>query len=135
MKIIRLLTTAMLLIVMVGAGLGGGLTVLVTAQTQTAAPPPATPGPTTTGERDILTQVFSFLYTIAHGIGLLVVKAIQAIIPEADVLNSLIDPIGVLALLTIFLAIYELAKKITWIIVIVGWALIVIKIVLVVLHV
>ncbi len=89
----------------------------------------------TAGERDILSQIFAFLYTIAHGIGQLVVKAIQAIIPEAQVLDTLIDPIGVLALLTIFLAIYELAKKITWIIVIVGWALIVIKVVLVVLKI
>jgi len=85
--------------------------------------------------RNILSQVFTFLYTIAHGIGQLVVKAIQAIIPEAQVLDTLIDPIGVLALLTIFLAIYELAKKITWIVVIVGWALIVIRVVLVVLKI
>lgn len=86
-------------------------------------------------KRDVLSQVFAFLYTIAHGIGQLVVKAIQTIIPEAQVLDTLIDPIGVLALLTIFLAVYELAKKITWIIVIVGWALIAIRIVLVVLKV
>ena len=83
---------------------------------------------------DILSQIFSFLYTIAHGIGQLVVKAIQWIIPEAgEVLETLIDPIGVLALLTIFLGVYEVAKRITWLIVVIGWALIVIKIVLVVL--
>jgi len=84
------------------------------------------------GYRDLLSQVLAFIYTIAHGIGQLVVKAIQLVLPnETGVLDALIDPIGVLALLTIFLAVAEVAKKITWIIVVVGWALIVIRIVLV----
>jgi hypothetical protein len=84
------------------------------------------------GYKGILGQILAFIYTIAHGIGQLVVRAIQLVLPhEASVLNSLIDPIGVLALLTIFLAVAEVAKKITWIIVVVGWALIVIRIVLV----
>lgn len=84
------------------------------------------------GYKGILGQILAFIYTIAHGIGQLVVRAIQLVLPdEATLLNSLIDPIGVLALLTIFLAVAEVAKKITWIIVVVGWALIVIRIVLV----
>jgi hypothetical protein len=88
------------------------------------------------GYRDILGQILAFIYTVAHGIGQLIVKAIQLVLPdEASVLNSLIDPIGVLALLTIFLAVAEVAKKITWIIVVVGWALIVIRIVLVALKI
>lgn len=81
--------------------------------------------------RDILDQILAFIYSLAHGIGLVVVRAIQVVLPdEATVLNSLVDPIGVLALLTIFLAVAEVAKKITWLIVVVGWALIVIRIVL-----
>lgn len=89
-------------------------------------------GPEGEGYKGILGQILAFIYTIAHGIGQLVVKAIQLVLPhEASVLDSLIDPIGVLALLTIFLAVAEVAKRITWIIVVVGWALIVIRIVLV----
>ncbi|MFQ6090596.1 MAG: hypothetical protein ACE5LD_04075 [Candidatus Bipolaricaulia bacterium] len=88
-------------------------------------------GPGREGYKDVLGQILAFIYTIAHGIGQLVVKAIQLVLPQgAGVLNSLIDPVGVLALLTIFLAVAEIAKKITWIIVVVGWALIVIRIVL-----
>jgi len=103
-----------------------------TAPPATASHPQEAPPPEE--GYDILSQIFSFLYTIAHGIGQLVVKAIQWIIPEAgEVLETLIDPIGVLALLTIFLGVYEVAKRITWLIVVIGWALIVIKIVLVVL--
>jgi hypothetical protein len=87
--------------------------------------------PEVEGYKDILGQILAFIYTIAHGIGELVVRAIQLILPqEASVLNSLIDPIGVLALLTVFLAVAEVAKKITWLIVVVGWVLIVIRIVL-----
>lgn len=88
------------------------------------------PGPE--GYKNILGQILAFIYTIAHGIGQLVIRAIQLVLPgETTVLSSLIDPIGVLALLTIFLAVAEVAKRITWIIVVVGWALIVIRIVLV----
>jgi hypothetical protein len=90
----------------------------------------------TEGRRDILGQILAFIYSIAHGLGQLVVKAIQAILPQAgSVLDQLVDPIGVLALLTIILALYGLAKRIIWLIVIVGWVLIIIRIVLTVLKV
>ncbi|HIC95916.1 TPA: hypothetical protein EYP12_04715 [Candidatus Bipolaricaulota bacterium] len=87
-------------------------------------------------EMEIIDRVLEFIYSVAHGIGQLVVRAVQLILPQTEgVLDPLIDPIGVLALLTLFLGLYELAKRITWIIVIVGWALIIIRIVLVVLEV
>jgi len=93
-------------------------------------------GPGAEGYKDVLAQILAFIYTVAHGIGGLVVKAIQLVLPgEAAVLDSLVDPIGVLALLTLFLAVAEVAKRITWLIVVVGWALIVIRVVLVALKI
>lgn len=90
----------------------------------------------TGAERDLLGQFLAFMYSISHGLGQLVVKAIQAILPQAGpVLEQLVDPIGVLALLTIILAIYGFARRIIWIAVIVGWTLIIVRIILTILKV
>jgi len=78
---------------------------------------------------DILTSVLAFIYTIGHWIGEKIVGLIQSvagiIIPQ-----SIVDAIGMLVILTIFLAIAEVAKKATWIIVAVGWVLIIVRIVI-----
>lgn len=90
----------------------------------------------TEGRRDLLGQFLAFIYSIAHGLGQLVIRAIQAILPQAgSVLDQLVDPIGVLALLTILLAIYGFAKRIIWIVVSIGWVLIIIRIILAILKV
>lgn len=90
----------------------------------------------TEGRRDLLGQFLAFIYSIAHGLGQLVIRAIQAILPQAgSVLDQLVDPIGVLALLTILLAIYGFAKRIIWIVVGIGWVLIIIRIILAILKV
>ncbi len=76
---------------------------------------------------DILTPVLAFIYTIGHWIGEKIVGLIQAIsgvlIPQ-----SIVDAIGMLVILTIFLGIAEVAKKAIWIIVAVGWVLIIVRI-------
>lgn len=82
--------------------------------------------------RDAFTKALEFLYTIAHWIGQLIAGIIHAIIPAVTVPVSLIDAIGFLALLTVFLAVTEIAKRLAWIVVVVGWALIVVRIVMVV---
>ncbi|MGQ9477870.1 MAG: hypothetical protein ACUVRH_05220 [Candidatus Bipolaricaulia bacterium] len=93
-------------------------------------------GKETEGAKELLDQILAFLYSIAHGLGQLVIKAIQLILPEAEsALSSLIDPIGFLALLTIFLALFSFARGLVWIVIIVGWALIIVRIVLAVLKV
>ncbi|MCZ7385482.1 MAG: hypothetical protein O8C63_12155 [Candidatus Methanoperedens sp.] len=78
---------------------------------------------------DILTNVLAFIYTIGHWIGEKIVGLIQSvagiIIPQ-----SIVDAIGMLVILTIFLAIAEVAKKAIWIIVAVGWVLIIVRIVI-----
>ncbi len=76
---------------------------------------------------DILTTIMAFIYTIGHWIGEKIVWLIQSIsgvlIPQ-----TIVDAIGLLVILTIFLAIAEVAKKAIWIIVAVGWVLIIARI-------
>lgn len=84
--------------------------------------------------RDPWDQVLEFIYTAARWLGQLIVNAVQMIIPSARIPDSLIDPIGLLAILTIFLAAAEIVKKLTWIVVIVGWLLIFIRLVMVIME-
>ncbi len=76
---------------------------------------------------DLLTTVMAFIYTIGHWISEKIVGLVQSIsgvlIPQ-----SVVDAIGLLVILTIFLGIAEVAKKAIWVIVAVGWVLIVIRI-------
>lgn len=78
---------------------------------------------------DIFEMVLEFFYTISHWIGEKIVSAIQSLFPYITTLNRLIDPIGMLVVLTIVLLIAQVAKKIAWIIVIIGWILILIRVV------
>jgi len=93
-----------------------------------AAPPapPAAPPPAPDGLFD---QLLAFIYTLAHWLGWLIVQGLNQILP-LPASETLTDPIGFLALLTLFLVVAEIAKKIAWIIVVVGWVLIVIRIAL-----
>ncbi len=76
---------------------------------------------------DLLTNVMAFIYTIGHWIGEKIVGLIQyvsgVIIPQA-----IVDAIGMLVILTIFLGIAEVAKKAIWIVVAIGWVLIIVRI-------
>lgn len=76
---------------------------------------------------DILTSVFAFIYTIGHWIGEKIVLLIQSI-ADITIPSTIVDAIGMLVILTIFLALAEVAKKAIWIIVAVGWILITIRI-------
>lgn len=76
---------------------------------------------------DLLTTILAFIYTIGHWIGEKIVGLIQSISGVA-IPQTMVDAIGMLVVLTIFLAIAEVAKKAIWIIVAVGWVLIVIRI-------
>lgn len=79
-----------------------------------------------------LNEALTFIYSIAHYIGTWVLQIIRSILPSIDFPQSLADPIGFLAVLTIFLFLVQVAKKTVWIIVIVGWVLIIIRIILVI---
>jgi hypothetical protein len=80
--------------------------------------------------KDILTAFLTFLYSIAHYVGMLSVYLLGRILPAAKVPADLVDPLGYLVLLTAFLILVQVAKKIAWIIVIAAWILIGIRIVL-----
>ena len=79
---------------------------------------------------DLLTQLLGFLYSIARYIGLGIVRLIRYILPSVTTLDALAEPIGFLALLTIFVILTSAARKIALIILVVGWALILIRILL-----
>ena len=78
---------------------------------------------------ELFDQVLTFLYTLAHWAGQLIAKLIEYII-GSQMPVDLIDPLGFLVLLTLFLIVVEVAKKIAWLVVIVGWVLILVRIVM-----
>ncbi|MFP4589220.1 MAG: hypothetical protein ACOCZX_02570 [Candidatus Bipolaricaulota bacterium] len=76
-----------------------------------------------------LNDFLTYLYTISRWAGEKIRMGANAILPEkAQLPPSLTDPLGILVLLTAFLAVAEVAKKITWFLVVVGWILILVRI-------
>lgn len=76
---------------------------------------------------DILTLIFGFIYTIGYFIGDKVVWIIESI-SGANVPNEVTNTIGMLTILTIFLSLVDVAKKIVWTIVVIAWVLIILRI-------
>ena len=107
----------------------------VQAQTQppSTPAPPVSPANLPTAPEGWLEQFLAFIYTIAHWVGGLIVGLVENIIPLQTPAN-LVDPIGYLALLTVFLVVAEVAKKVVWGIVVVGWLLIGVRVALEVLQ-
>jgi hypothetical protein len=77
---------------------------------------------------DILTSVLAFIYTIGHWIAEKIVWLIQAVSGIKYIEPAITEAIGMLVILTIFLAIAEVAKKAIWIVVAIGWVLIIVRI-------
>lgn len=75
-----------------------------------------------------LSQLMVFAYSIAHSLGTWIVALIQKILPMAKGLPILADPIGYLAILSIFVIITAVARRVAFAILLVGWALILIRI-------
>jgi hypothetical protein len=80
--------------------------------------------------KDILSALLTFLYSIAHYVGVFVVYLLGRVLPATKVPTDLVDPLGYLALLTAFLILVQVAKKVAWVIVLAGWILILVRIVL-----
>lgn len=80
-----------------------------------------------------MTDLLQFIYTLAHAAGSGIVNLVQRIVPQASIPVDLVDPIGFLAVLTVFVLLTGLARKIAWIIVIAGWVLIGVRVVLAIL--
>ncbi|MDP2209735.1 MAG: hypothetical protein Q8K98_13335 [Bacteroidota bacterium] len=81
-------------------------------------------------QKDILSLILEFVYTTANFFGHKIVEGIIVIFPNANTLYQLTDPIGLLAIITIILIIAQIAKKVAWVIVGVGWVLILVRIVI-----
>lgn len=84
------------------------------------------------GGKDILGRILAFIDTIAHYLGKGIISLIETI---ADVIlpESLVIPVGYLAVMTIALALFglmEAARKIIWLIVLLGWGLIILRVVM-----
>jgi hypothetical protein len=81
--------------------------------------------------RAIWVQVLEAAYSLAHYLGTWIVAGLSAIVPQIGrVAGDLADPIGVMALLTIAVVLTQVARRIMWIVVVVGWALIAIRVAL-----
>jgi hypothetical protein len=80
----------------------------------------------------ILHKVLTFIYYLAHQIGAGIVKLIQPLFPRSAFPESIIDPLGFLVILTLFMLLMGVAKKIAWIIVCVGWILLLIRILMII---
>jgi len=78
--------------------------------------------------KEILLGLLTYLYSIAHYVGMFVVYLLGRVLPSAHVPADLVDPVGYLALLTAFLILVSVAKKIAWILVIIAWILIIVRI-------
>ena len=81
---------------------------------------------------EILHKILTFIYFLAHQIGLGIVKVVQSIFPRVVFPASIIDPLGFLIVLTLFMFLVTVAKKIAWIIVAAGWILLCIRILMII---
>ena len=84
--------------------------------------------------REIIDQLLAFIYSLGHLIGQGIVRLLNTILPSMTVPNELVDPIGLLAILTIFLAVATIAKKLVWIVVIAGWVLIIVRLIILIIQ-
>lgn len=88
--------------------------------------------PDVSSAQEVIDQLLAFIYSLGHLIGQGIVRLVATILPSMPVPSELVDPIGLLAILTIFLAVATIAKKLVWIVVIAGWALILIRLIMVI---
>jgi len=79
---------------------------------------------------NILENLLTFIYTLGHWLGEKIVELIQYI-TGIMLGQEIVDAIGMLVILTIFLAIAEVAKKAIWIVVAIGWVLIIVRILMI----
>jgi hypothetical protein len=84
------------------------------------------------GFDEVLAKILQFIHTIASWVGGLIAAIIHSILPSVTIPDDLVQALGFMAILTIFLVIMQIAKKLTWIVVVVGWVLIVARIVMIV---
>jgi hypothetical protein len=82
----------------------------------------------------ILHEILTFVYFLAHQIGAAIIRLIQSLFPRVVFPESIIDPLGFLIILTLFMFLVSVsvAKKIAWIIVGVAWILLLMRILMII---
>jgi hypothetical protein len=91
-------------------------------------------GPSQPGAPDVLAKILEFIYTASHALGEFIMSAVRAIFPDVGIPATLVDAIGFLSLLTATLVVAEIARKLVWFVVGIGWLLIVIRVAMIVLQ-
>ena len=74
------------------------------------------------------TQILGFLSTAADYLGKLIISGVHRILPAVSSIDTLAPAVGYLALLTLFTILVAIARKIAIIILVVGWGLILLRI-------
>ncbi len=82
----------------------------------------------------MLVKILQFLSTIANWIGDLIAALIHSILPSVTIPSDLAETIGLLAIVTIFLVIVQITKKLAWVVVIIGWVLVLVRVMLITLQ-
>ncbi|MDD8013365.1 MAG: hypothetical protein PHX05_07815 [Acidobacteriota bacterium] len=83
---------------------------------------------------EILHNILTFIYFLAHQSGVWIIKVIQAVFPSAAFLDNLADPLGFLVILTVFMLLVgvDVTRKIVWIVVCAAWILLFIRILMII---
>jgi hypothetical protein len=79
---------------------------------------------------DTLTQILGFLYSAARYVGLGTIQIIKYILPSVNNLEMLAEPIGFMALLTLFVILTSTVRKVALVILFAGWVLIFVRLLL-----
>lgn len=80
----------------------------------------------------LLHNILTFIYFLAHQIGSAIVKVIQSIFSETLFPDTIIDPLGFLIILSLFMLLAGIAKKIAWIIIAAAWILLFVRILMII---
>ena len=78
---------------------------------------------------DFLTYAASIFFEASHLVGTYVVALIKYVLPMARDVEILIDPIGYMCLLTVFVVVTTVVRKVSIVILIVGWLLIILRVI------
>jgi len=79
---------------------------------------------------DIATMLWQFLHTLSDGIGGRIAAAVRSVLPSLTIPPSLASAIALLAVVSVVLGLAKVAQKALWIAVLVGWVLVVVRLVL-----
>ncbi len=82
----------------------------------------------------LLHHILTFIYYLAHQIGLGIFKVVQTVFSGTVFPESIIDPLGFLAILTLFMFLVSMdaLKKIVWVVVGAAWILLLIRILMII---